>query len=567
MRQAGELSDHPAVLADYLDHWAQAAPDRIWLSQRSTDGGWNNITFADAKNMCCAIGAALLDIGLGPDRPLLILSGNGMDHGLLGMAACYVGVPYAPVSTAYSLLSNDHSKLKAIATLLNPGAIFADDGATYAAAFDAVGDRGAVVINSTSPLDGAILFSDMQQAAPAPAITARQSVTPDSVAKYLFTSGSTGTPKAVINSNRMICAGQAMMRDFYPFLTQAPPVVLDWAPWNHTAGGNNVFYLALTNGGTYYIDDGRPVPGQFDATLRNLRDISCSYYFNVPIGYDMLVDALEQDTALAQTFFAKLDLMFYAGAAMSQHTWDRLYAISRKTTGRDVLLVTGLGATETSPFALAWTQVQDRPGNVGVPSKGMALKLVPTAGKLEARVKGPNIMPGYYKDPAKTNAAFDEDGYYRFGDALRPVNPEDYAAGFYFDGRLAENFKLTTGTWVPVGAVRASIVDQMNGLIRDAVIVGENRDHIGALLWLSETAIALADDDCRNQLRECLTHAAAQAMGSATRITRAIIMAEPPSFDGGEITEKGSLNQRALRENRTALTEAMFAGDAAAIII
>ncbi len=567
MRQAAALPDHPPLLADYLDHWADAAPDRPWIARRVAGGDWRRISYAQARAAARSLGAALLGLGLGPERPLLILSENSLEHALLGIACAYVGVPFAPLATAYSLVSQDHGKLRLIAATLRPGAIFADDGAAYAAALDAVAGTGRAVINHRRPIAGAVLFDDMLGVVPAAAEAARAGLTPETVVKYLHTSGSTGAPKAVINTNAMICAGQAMIRDCYRYIAAQPPVVLDWAPWNHTAAGNKSFYLVLTNGGTYYIDDGRPAPGRFDETLRNLREIRCTWYFNVPMGYDLLVEALEGDAALARTFFADLGMMFYAGAGLAQRTWDRLSAIARKVTGGDVLLATGLGATETSPFALACTQVQEKAGNVGVPSRGLVLKLVPEAGKLEARLKGPNITPGYFGDMKATTEAFDEEGFYRLGDALRPADPDDFSRGFFFDGRLAENFKLTTGTWVAVGAVRAALVDAMGGLVRDAVIVGENQSELGALLWLSDKAMSLPEATRRDRMRAGLATAAAAATGSASRVRRVAVLDEAPSFDRGEATEKGSLNQRALRANRADLIERLFAGGDGVIVL
>ncbi len=566
MRQQEPLPTHPQLLAEYLDHWASVAPDRTWIARRTDGGDWQRISYAEAQGKARRLGAALLDLGLGPDRPLLILSENSLEHALLGLAAIYVGVPYAPLATAYSLVSEDHGKIRDIATLLNPGAIFADDGAAYAKAVAAISAEGRAVINVRNVAAGALSFDALLDHHPAGADAARAALTPETVAKYLFTSGSTGSPKAVINTNAMICASQAMVRDCYRFLTDQPPVVLNWAPWNHTAAGNKVSYLVLTNGGTYYIDDGRPVAGKFAETLRNLREISCTWYFNVPVGYDMLVEELETDPELARGFFADLGMLFYAGASMSQRTWDRLSAIGRKVTGRDVLLATGLGATETAPFALAITDVQDRSGNVGVPARGLTLKLVPNAGKLEARLKGPSIMPGYFGDAVKTSEVFDEDGFYCFGDALRPADPDDFSKGFFFDGRLAENFKLTTGTWVAVGAVRATLVDAMDGLIRDAVIVGEDQAQLGALLWLSDKAVAMDAGDLATELQEKLSTAAASATGSASRVRRAVVLDTLPSLDAGEITEKGSLNQRALRAGRTALIDRLYKGEDGVII-
>ncbi|SEQ81823.1 feruloyl-CoA synthase [Loktanella sp. DSM 29012] len=553
MRQTDPLPDHPQVMAAYLDHWAQTAPDRTWIARRGPDGNWITVSYAQALDAARRLGAGLLDLGLTADRPLLILSENSLEHALLGLASAYVGVPFAPVAVPYSLVSQDHGKLRDIAVTLNPGAVFADDAATFTKALGATSADGRAVITCRNARSGDVRYDDLMTSDPAPADAARAGLTADTVLKYLFTSGSTGTPKAVINTNGMVCASQAMVRDCYRYLSDDPPVTLDWAPWNHTAAGNKVFYLILTNGGTYYIDDGRPAPGKMNETLRNLSEISCTWYFNVPVGYDQLVAALEQDDALAQRFFAKLGMLFYAGAGMAQQTWDRLSAVGLRITGRRVLLATGLGATETAPFTLACTDVQDQSGNVGVPARGVTLRLVPVGDKLEARIKGPNVTPGYLGDPVRTEEAFDDEGFYRLGDALRPADPDDLSKGFYFDGRLAENFKLTTGTWVAVGALRARLVDAMGGLIRDAVIVGEDQPELGALLWLTPGVDSGA-------VQEALAQAAQAATGSASRVKRAIPLDHDPSLDAGELTEKGSLNQRQLRANRTELIAALYAG-------
>ncbi|GGB99666.1 feruloyl-CoA synthase [Marivita lacus] len=567
MRQKGDLTGYLPTLADYLDKWADQTPDQPWIARRGADGEWVRVTYGAARDQARCIGGALLALGLGPDRPLLILSENSLEHALLGAACFYVGIPYAPVSPAYSLVSQDHGKLRDIAANLNPGAVFADRGTPFAAAFDAIAAEERHVLTLRDPVAGSIAFEDLLQGDPLVADTARLDVDEDTVVKYLFTSGSTGSPKAVINTNGMICAMEAMVRDCYRFVARTPPVVLDWAPWNHTAAGNKVSYLVLTNGGTYYIDDGKPAPGKFDETLRNLRDISCTWYFNVPIGWDMLVEKLEQDAELAQVFFKDLKMMFYAGAGMAQHTWDRLRAIGRKTTGREVLLSTSLGATETAPFALSCTEVQEKSGNVGVPAKGLSMKLVPNGGKLELRLKGPTITPGYYGDPEKTRQAFDEDGYYCMGDALRPADPDDLARGFFFDGRVAENFKLNTGTWVAVGSVRAALVDAMDGVIRDAVITGENEAQLGALVILSDRAAGLTPEDLNAVLTEKLTLAAKAATGSASRVRRILVLTEPPSFDRGEITEKGSLNQRAMRANNAEAVRLLHEGGPGVIAV
>ncbi len=567
MRQVGALEDYLPTLADYLDHWAHTAPDRPWLARRDDAGAWQAISYGDARDQALRLGAGLLELGLSPERPLLILSENSLEHGILGLACAYVGIPYAPVSPAYSLVSKDHAKLRDVANVIQPGAIFADDGAAFSDACAAIAKDDCRVINHRNPIAGALLFDELANASVEAAQVARARLTKEHVVKYLFTSGSTGSPKAVINTNGMVCAMAAMVRDCYRFLQDEPPVVLDWAPWNHTASGNKVSYLVLTNGGTYYIDDGRPVPGKFDETLRNLREIACTWYFNVPVGFDMLLEELERDDALAETFFSRLSLLFYAGAGMAQHTWDGIKAASRRATGHEVLLTTGLGATETAPFALACTVPQEKSGNIGVPARGLTLKLVPTGGKLEARLKGPSITPGYLGDPVKTAEVFDDEGFYCLGDALRPADPNDFSAGFFFDGRVAENFKLTTGTWVAVGAVRASLVDGFGGLIRDAVIVGENQTELGALVLLSERASRMNQQELRAALKEKLVSCAGSASGSASRVRRIAVLEAQPSFDKGEVTEKGSLNQRAMRANNAELIDQLYAGSAAAISV
>ena len=555
MRQRDPLPDALPVVADYLDHWADKTPSTTWIARRDNGGDWRRISYAQARDMAQRLGAALLARGLGPDRPLLILSENSLEHALLAMGCIYVGIPFAAVSPAYSLVSKDHAKLRDIAALLRPGAVFADNAAAFAPALHAIAAPEQRVISLG---DGEDDFAALLKTPATGAKQARAALRPDGVVKYLFTSGSTGSPKAVINTNRMMCAMGAMISDCYRFLRDTPPVVLDWAPWNHTAAGNKVFMLVLAHGGTYYIDDGRPVPGKFDETLRNLHEIACTWYFNVPVGYDMLVDALEQDHTLAATFFSRLGMLFYAGAGMAQHTWDRLSALGRQVTGQEVLLATGLGATETAPFALACTEVQSRAGNIGVPARGLELKLVPTGNKLEARLRGPTIMPGYLGDPQKTAEVFDEEGFYCLGDALRPADPEDLGKGFYFDGRVAENFKLSTGTWVAVGSMRAGLVDAMGGLIRDAVIVGENQSELGALLLLSERAKEMPPEQRAAALQDALNAAARAATGSASRVMRACVLNQTPSFDKGEVTEKGSLNQRALRANNADLIAELY---------
>jgi len=562
MWQSESLNDYMPTIADYLDQWAERTPDNIWLAKRKLEGGWQELRYGEARAMVRAIADSLLSLGLGPDKPLIVLSENSIEHALLGMACAYVGIPYSPVSPAYSLLSEDHAKLKHVVGLLKPGAVFADNASLFERALHAVEDFNHDVITVTDGINNTITYQSLLQGDPQSdaVVSQRVGLTEDTVVKYLFTSGSTGSPKAVINTNGMICSMQEMVRDCYRFLNSEPPIVLDWAPWNHTAAGNKVFYLVLTNGGSYYLDEGKPVPAKIGETVRNLKEIACTWYFNVPAGWDMLVEQLEQDAELAEVFFSQLRMMFYAGAGMAQHTWDRLRAAGRNVTGHEVLLASGLGATETAPFALACTDVQEKSGNIGVPSRGLTMKLVPTGGKLELRLKGPSITPGYYGNAEKTAEAFDSEGYYKMGDALRAVDSNDLSQGFFFDGRIAENFKLTTGTFVAVGAVRSALVDAMNGLIRDAVITGENMSKVGALLVLSEKAKALSPENLTREIDLHLCKAASVSKGSASRVVIASVLEDSPSFDKGEITEKGSLNQRALRENKIDQINEMYTG-------
>ncbi|MBX2838429.1 MAG: feruloyl-CoA synthase, partial [Gammaproteobacteria bacterium] len=549
------------TLADYLDAWAEQTPLNTWMARRDAAGQWCKINYHDAQKQAQIIGASLLKLGLGPEKPLIILSENSLEHALLGIACAYVGIPYAPVSPAYSLVSKDFAKLKSIVSTLEPGAVFADDGAKFDAACQAIASEKTLIINHRNLMKYSIEFDSLRLGDVQFAMQARQNISAQTVVKYLFTSGSTGSPKAVINTNKMICSMQAMVRDCFRFVVRQPPIVLDWAPWHHTAAGNKVSYMAMTNGGSYYIDDGRPVAGKFDETINNLRELSCTWYFNVPIGWDMLVEALEQDAELANTFFLKLGMMFYAGAGMAQHTWTRLRQVAIDTVGYEVLLATGLGSTETAPFALACTEVQESAGNVGVPSRGLTLKLVPNDDKYELRLKGPSITPGYFKEAEKTADAFDEEGFYKMGDALRPADPDDFSKGFFFAGRVAENFKLSTGTWVSVGAVRATLVDALEGLVKDAVIVGENQSELGAFLILADQSLEKDSYTLHHELSVKLTQAAKVATGSASRVRRAMVLHKTPSFDLGEVTDKGSLNQIALRSNNADLIARLYSDD------
>lgn len=562
MAQTAPLTRLAPHMPERLVHWASSVPDRAYLAARDADGDWLRLTYAQVLEHVRQIAGYILAMGLDSDRPVLVLSGNDLDHALVGLAAQYAGVPYAPVSPAYSLVSTDHGKLRDIAALLDPGLIFAADGAVFDTALSAIAAPGRAVAVSRNARPGDLLLDTVKTGQDTViADAAYDRLTPQTVGKYLFTSGSTGSPKAVINTQEMMTSNQDMIADCFAFLTDTPPVVVEWAPWSHTAGGNKVFNMVLYHGGTFYIDEGRPTPAGIMASIRNLSDIAPTWHFNVPVAYEMLVHAFETDPALCHTFFSRLDMAMYAGAGMAQHTWDALLRLSRAVTGREVLLTSALGATETGPFALMGTDRQPHAGNVGVPARGVTLKLVPNGGKLEARLKSPSITPGYFKDPVKSAEMLDAEGFYCLGDALRPADPDDLTKGFLFDGRTAENFKLNTGTWVAVGALRAALVDHFGGLIRDAVIVGENHAELGAIL-LPATAPPPSVTDLQDRLNSF----AATATGSATRIGRIVLFDSPPDLDRGEVTDKGSLNQRAVIANRPALVATLMGGGAGVLV-
>ena len=582
--QEAALDPYPRCITERFMYWAKTAPSRLWMAERGADGAWVRVSYAAGAAAIESIGAALLARGLSVDRPLLILSGNSLAHALMALGAQHVGIPSAALSPAYALAGGDHTKLVQVAEQLNPSMIFADHAEKFLPAIDAVFGPDVALVSQTgsTPRREIIAYSALL-AAPASAQSAAQvaaahaTVGPDTIAKFLFTSGTTGSPKAVIQTQRMLCANQAMIRAAYPFLADEPPVLVDWAPWNHTASGNKVFNMAIYNGGSYYIDDGRPTPKDIAKTIHTLREVAPTWYFNVPIGYQFLMDVMEHDSALAGTFFSKLRMMMYAGAGMGQPVWDRLSALAARKVAGGVPLVSGLGATETGPFALYYSDKKDRPGNIGFPAAGVTLKLVPQDDKLEARIKSPSVTPGYWRNAALTAAAFDEEGFFKLGDAVRYAVAGDPAAGFIFDGRLAENFKLATGTWVAVGALRASLVNAMGGMISDAVIAGEERDDLralfipnwaalGAISGQSDPAHIMADPTVCAALADHLTRHAQGATGSASRVVAAIVLTAPLRFDRGEVTDKGSVNQRAVLRERADLVAALWTGDPALIV-
>jgi feruloyl-CoA synthase len=575
IRAAQPLGRYPRKLSDALEHWARTAPDRVFLAQRDSQGDWRKLSYAQVLSDVRRIGAALLRRGLSPDKPIVVLSGNDIEHALLGLAATYVGIPNAPISPAYSLMSSDFGKLRMIIELLTPGLVFVNDGGPFARALYATVPDEIELVVARNPLGDrkTTLFSDLIGAPDdAGVASAHEAVTPDTIVKFLFTSGSTGSPKAVINTHRMLCSNQAMLASGFAFVTDEPPVVVDWLPWSHTFGGNHNFNMVLTCGGSLYIDDGNPTPPGVPKTVRNLREIAPTIYFNVPKGYEALIAHFRSDETLRRNFFSQLKVLFYAGAGLNQTTWDELTQLAVETTGERIIFLSSLGSTETSPLALACSWDFDRPGNIGVPTPGVELKLVPNEGKLEARLRGPHITPGYWRQHDLTRDAFDEEGFYKIGDALKFVDPNDPGKGLLFDGRIAEDFKLSTGTWVSVGPLRVRFIDHFAPYVRDVVFAGADRDFIAVLVFPDIEACrklsglgpdASASDivgapSVRQKFAELLKKLAALSQGSSTRIARAILMADLPSMDKGEMTDKGSINQRAVLRNRAPLVDEIY---------
>jgi feruloyl-CoA synthase len=557
LRSPAPLAPIARAVGKWLVHWAAAEPERCFLAERR-DEEWRQVTYAHALDAARRIGTSLLDRGLTPATPVAILSDNSIDHALLALGAMHAGIAVAPISPAYSLVSRDHAKLKAIFELLHPGLVFADDSGRFAPALAAVG--------ATPTSIEALLESEPDDRIE----RAFAAIGPDTVAKILFTSGSTGTPKGVINTQRMLCSNQQGWAQVWPFLEDVPPVLCEWLPWNHTFGGNATFNMVLRNGGTLYIDGGKPTPDLIATTARNLREVSPTLYFNVPRGFDLLLPLLEGDDLLRRSFFARLDAMFYAGAALPQNLYDRLGALTASQSHRRVFMLSGWGATETAPAAAVVHFPIDGPEVVGNPLPGVELKLVPSGAKLEVRVRGPNVTPGYFRNSDLTRAAFDEDGYYKIGDAMRFVDADRPARGLAFDGRVVENFKLQSGTWVHAGAVRVRLIAACNPLVQDAVITGHDRPEIGALVWINPMAVrtlALNEEGIRTRLREALAALHAESTGGSTAPCRLLVLEQPPSIDQGEITDKGYINQRAVLERRAAHVDALHAGGAGVISI
>jgi feruloyl-CoA synthase len=585
IRPDERLESYPRVLTERLIQWAEAAPDRVLAAKRGRDRSWRFLRYGEALDKVRTLGQSFLNRGLSAERPVAILSDNDLEHLLLMLAGQHVGVPTASIAPAYSLISTDFAKLRHVMKILRPGLIFVADAEQYRRALGAAIDPAIEIVCVEKPIGAPemTLFDEIAATSATSAVdAAHAAIEPDDVAKFLFSSGSTGMPKAVINTHRMICSNQQMIRQGFRFLGEEPPIVLDWMVWNHTAGGNHNTGMTVYNGGTLYIDDGRPTTAGISETVRNLREIAPTVYFNMPRGYDLLLGYFRTDAQLRENFFSRLKFMFYAGAALSQPLWDGYRKLMLETCGERVLMATGLGATETSPMALQCTWDSERAGAIGIPMPGVEAKVIEVGDKMEIRVKGPNVTPGYWRDPELTRGAFDEEGYYRFGDAVRFVDQANINKGLLFDGRLAEDFKLASGTFVNVGPLRSRIIHWFAPYVIDAVITGHDRNFLGMLVLpnlescralakalppSAATVEVLRNDAVRGKFTELLESFAARATGNSNRIERALLLEEPPSLDRGEITDKGSLNQRVILDHRSMLVEQVYAENPPASVL
>ncbi|UWU92226.1 feruloyl-CoA synthase [Bradyrhizobium sp. CB1015] len=568
LRSPEPLGESARCTGDWLERWAQQRPDAIFLAERgNVEMPWTTVTYAQALRKVRAAASWILAQNLSAERPLAILSDNSIDHALLALAAQHVGVPSAAISPAYSLMSKDFDKLKSMIALLDPGAIYVSALQPFAPALAAIKPlHSAQIISGNADDADALAFRTVAATPETPEVAkAFAAVTPDTIAKFLFTSGSTGTPKAVINTQRMLTSSQQAKAQTWTFLEQSRDlVILDWLPWSHTFGANHNFNLVLRNGGALYIDGGKPAPGLFATSLANLRSVMPTVYFNVPRGFDMLIAALRSDEELRRRFFGEVKFAFYAGAALPQNLWDALAELSLETVGRALPMVSAWGSTETSPLATDCHFLAERSGNIGVPIPGTELKLVTSGDKLEVRVRGPNVTPGYWKAPELTKQAFDEEGFYLIGDAVKLADSARPERGLFFDGRVAEDFKLNSGTWVSVGGLRVAGIAALAPLAQDIVVAGHGGDEVRFLVFpnlaacrahagLPETVGAsevLAHDKIRTAIAEGLAKLKQQSANSSGHATRALLLAEPPSVDGGEITDKGYINQRAVLARR-----------------
>jgi feruloyl-CoA synthase len=546
-------------IGEWLEQWARDTPDALAFAEPAGDsantGGWRRLSWGALRRRVGAVAQGLLDLDLPADRPIVVLSDNSLDHLVLLLAGMHVGRAVCTVSSAYCRLAQgEFSRVHGILRALAPALVYAASPAIYGAAIAQAGlDTPVVFSDDVAAYPGAQSFEALADTAETPAVMqAFADITPDTHAKYLLTSGSTGHPKVVINTHRMLCANQQMLAQTMRFLADEKPVLLDWLPWSHTFGGNHDMNLVLRHGGTMYIDDGRPLPGAIERTLAHLRELQPTVAFNVPRGYEMLLPALEADEAIARRFFGRLRMLFYAGAGMPVSTWRRLEAVAARVRDEPLWLTTSWGSTETAPAnTLAHWQL-DRPGVIGLPLPGVELKFVPSGGKLEMRVRGEHVFPGYRGDAQATAEAFDDEGFYRIGDAGHLRDAADALQGIVFDGRIAEDFKLGSGTWVNVGMLRVRLVSALAPHVQDVVLTGHDRSEVGALVFLNDAARALPPAQVADHVREVLRAMQAEGTGSSQTPRRALLLPDAPNPGAGEITDKGYLNQRLVLARRAA---------------
>ena len=565
-----ELQAYPERLTDRLQHWAKHKPTQTLFARRikladGSLGEWRHVTYAEAWNTARNIAQGLINRGLNAERPVVILSENSLEHALLALGCMVAGVPFVPTSPPYSLISQDYDKLKHVLRTVTPGLVFASD-ARYAKAIAATVSSDMEIVMNEGGVEGkqVTTFESLCSTPATAQVDAAIAATgPDTIVKFLFTSGSTKLPKAVINTQRLWCANQQQMAQSMPILAEAPLVLVDWLPWNHTFGGNHNFGMVVFHGGTMYIDDGKPTPALMHETLRNLREIAPTVYFNVPTGFEAIANAMKTDDLLRKTLLSRVQMFFYAGAALAQPIWDSLYESQEREIGERIVMGTGLGMTESGPFGIFVTNPYVNAGDLGVPTPGLELKLVDMGGKTEVRYRGPNITPGYWRNDEETKGAFDDEGFFCTGDAVKWIDETDVHLGLKFDGRIAEDFKLATGTFVSVGPLRGKIIAAGAPYIQDVVLTGINLKEVGAMVFPTPAVRALSGMPADAPLADVLGSApvlahfqnvinelAKTATGSANRIARMCLLSEPPTIDKGEITDKGSINQRAVLSHR-----------------
>ena len=570
LRSPEPMGPYARCIGQWLEHWAAATPHAPAFAERQADGGWRALTWGETRAQVGRVAQALLSMDLAPgapEAPVVILSDNAIDHLLLMLAAMHIGRPVCSVSSAYSRPGSDFARLHAILQALKPALVYAADAEAAGPALKgATIEAPRVFSRQATQADGACHFAQLLATDETPAVhQAFEAIAPDATAKYLLTSGSTGQPKVVINTHRMLCANQQMLAQTLRFLAHEKPVLVDWLPWSHTFGGNHNLNMVLCHGGRMVIDEGRPAPGLVEKTLRNLAEVGPTLHFNVPRGLDMLLPLLEADASAAAAFLRRLRAVFYAGAALTPATWQRLQKLARRVRGAPLWLTTSWGSTETSPAVTTAHWKLDEPGVIGLPLPGLELKLVPAGGKQEMRVRGVSVFPGYRDAPELTAAAFDDEGYYRIGDAGRLAEPEHPERGVVFDGRVAEDFKLGSGTWVSVGTLRVRWLSALAPLAQDVVVTGHGRDELGMLVFPSAAAAEMPADALATRVAEVLRTLGDEAQGSSERPARALLLDEPPSAAAGEITDKGYLNQAAVLARRADDVQALYGNDARVI--